>query len=340
MADFTTHLALDDSRDLLYALTNSNNIILYNVAGKSVSPLQRVAAVGNLPKLAQTLCPPLGQTKLDIISVDFMPAVESSSVHLVATTATGVRLYFTTFRRSYGGYGTTTTFGGAPSGLELVHVRLGPSGLFDPRGSTGNLSDSLFRSSSAPLISGRSATWHPTDLNVTGYYGGMFFASQTAADDKEQDVLLCTAPDFPRIANLKQAPAPTTAVAPVPYYGHPSAHASRPTLSECTSLLALTGKAWAIAHIPTANLPTPPRGRPPLWNELVSQSSSYADQFLVLTNDGLSVVAKRRAVDCLKDLIGAVRRGGDESMITAFFDQLSFYFIFLWQRHGLIGRAV
>jgi nuclear pore complex protein Nup155 len=325
VADFITQLALDNSRDLLYALTNTNNIILYNVVGKSTAPLQRVGAVGNLAKLAQTLCPPLGQSKLDIISIDVMPAAESSSVHLVAVTATGVRLYFTTLRRSYGGYGATTTFGGAPSGLELVHVRIGPSSLFDPRASAASLSDSLFRSSSAPLMPGKSATWHPTDLNITGYYGGMFFASQTAADDKEQDILLCTAPDLPRIANLKQAPSPvpTATTTPVPYYGHPSTHASRPTFSECTSLLALTGKAWAIAHLPTASLPTSPRGQPPLWNELVTQSSSYADQFLVLTNDGLSVVAKRRAIDCLKDLIEAVRRGGDESMITAFFDQLS-----------------
>lgn len=325
MADHITQLTLDNSRDLLYALTNTNNIILYSVAAKSIAPLQRVGVVGNLAKLAQTLCPPLGQTKLEIISIDVIPAGESSSVHLVATTATGVRLYFTTLRRSYGGYGATTTFGGAPSGLELVHVRIGPSSLFDPRAGAGRVPDSPFRPSSAPLMPGKSATWHPTDLNLTGYYGGMFFASQTAADDKEQDILLCTAPDLPQIANLKQTPTPipTATAAPVPYYGHLPTHASRPTFSECTSLLALTGKAWAIAHLPTASLPTSPRGQPPLWNELVTQSNSYADQFLVLTNDGLSVVAKRRAVDCLKDLIEAVRRGGDESLITTFFDQLS-----------------
>src|ERR1700733_3644131 len=98
MADFITQLALDDSRDLLYALTNTNNIFLYNVTGKSGAPLQRVGAVGNLSKLAQTLCPPLGQTKLDIITIDVMPITESSSIHLVAATATGVRLYFTTLR--------------------------------------------------------------------------------------------------------------------------------------------------------------------------------------------------------------------------------------------------
>lgn len=312
---------MDDSRDLLYALTNSNAIVLYNVAGNTAAPLQRIGVATNLAKQAQALCPPLGQAKLDVISINAMPAGESTSIHLVAATTTGVRLYFTTLRRSYGGYGATTTFGGAPSGLELVHVRIGPSGLFDPRAASG-ASDSVFRSSSTAL-SGRFAAWHPNDLNVTGYHGGIFFASQTAADDNEQDILLCTAPDLPRIANLRQAPgpAPTATTAPAPYYGHSSSHPSRPTFSESTFLIALTGKAWAISHLPTASLPMPSRGQPPLWNELVGQFSSYTEQFLILTNDGLSVIAKRRAIDCLKDLIEAVRRGADESMITGFFEQ-------------------
>lgn len=296
--------------------------------GKTAAPLQRIGTATNLAKQAQALCPPLGQTKLDIISIDAMPTGESASVHLVASTATGIRLYFTTLKRSYGGYGATTTFGGTSSGLELVHVRIGPSGLFDPRATATSLSDSVFRSSSSALSTGNKfSAWHPTDLNVTGYYGGMFFASQTAADDKEQDILLCTAPDLPRIANLKQnsaGPVAPTTGAISPYYGAPSTHSTRPAFSESTFLLPLTGKAWAIAHLPTASLPMPSGtrgGQAPLWNELVGQFSGYTEQFLVLTNDGLSVIAKRRAVDTLKDLIEAVRRGADESMITGFFEQ-------------------
>lgn len=298
------------------------------MGGKVTAPLQRIATATNLAKQAQALCPPLGQTKLDIISIDAMPTAESSSVHLIASTTTGIRLYFTTLRRSYAGYGATTTFSGQPSGLELVHVRIGPSGLFDPRATSAGLSDSMFRSSSTALSSagGRFSAWHPNDLNITGYYGGMFFASQTAADDKEQDILLCTAPDLPRIANLKQTSsgAPSMAAStPAPYYGTPSSQPARPTFSESTFLLALTGKAWAIAHLPIASLPMPssPRGQTTVWNELIGQFSGYTEQFLVLTNDGLSVIAKRRAIDSLRDLIEAVRRGADENMITGFFEQ-------------------
>lgn len=326
--DFIIQLALDETRDLLYALTSTSNIVVFNASGQTTAPLQRLGVVTNLAKQAQMLCPPLGQTKLDVVSIHVMPASESSTVHLVASTATGVRLYFTTLKRSYGGYGATTSFAGAPSGLELIHVRIGPTGLFDPRSSPS--SDNGFRSSSAPLSTRKYAAWQPTDLNISGYYGGMFLATQTASDDTEQDILLCTAPDLPRIANLKQ-PAPGTAAAPgmttgaaVPYYGHPSASSSRPTFSETTFLLALTGKAWAIAHLPTTHMPIPPsRAGQTLssWNELIGQFNSYSEQFLILTNDGLSVVSKRRPVDTLRDLIESVRRGSDESIITSFFEQ-------------------
>lgn len=325
--DFIVQLALDETRDLLYALTSTNNIVVFNASGQTTAPLQRLGAATNLVKQAQTLCPPLGQTKLDIVSIHAMPTSESSTIHLVATTTTGVRLYFTTLRRSYGGYGATTSFAGAPSGLELIHVRIGPTGLFDPRSSPS--SDNGFRSSSTALATRKYAAWQPTDLNITGYHGGMFFATQTASDDKEQDILLCTAPDLPRIGNLKQ-PAPGAAVTPgmtpgaaVPYYGHPSSSTSRPTFSETTFLLALTGKAWAIAHLPTTRMPVPPTSgsQTSSWNELIGQFSSYSEQFLILTNDGLSVVSKRRPVDTLRDLVESVRRGSDESVITSFFEQ-------------------
>ena len=113
---------------------------------------------------------------------------------------------------------------------------------------------------------------------------------------------------------------------PSSYYGGMASapSATRPVFSETTFLLALTGKAWAVAHLPVSGIAAPkdPKvAQPPLWNDLVSQVTSYTDQYLVLTNDGLSVIARRRAVDTLRDLINAVRRGSEETILSQFFDQ-------------------
>ncbi|KAF8309759.1 nucleoporin-domain-containing protein [Clavulina sp. PMI_390] len=327
-SEFITQLEIDKSRDLLYALTNQNTITLYNVAGKVTAPLQKIATASNLAKHAQTLCPPLGQTTINIVSLAAIPSDESSSIHLVASTANGIRLYFTTMRRTYSAYGTATTFAGGASGLELVHVRMGPSGLFDPRSIQGGLSDSMYRSSPSGMgtAGGKFAPWHLTMLNAGGYHGGMFLATQTT-DEMEQDILLCTAPDLPRVANLKQPPgapvAPTASSAPTPYYGSAPA-STRATFSESTFLVPLIGKACAVAHLPAARLPTPPSSsRTPgtNWNELANQFSGYTEQFLVMTNDSLSVISKRRAIDTLRELIDAVRRGDDEGIVTQFFEQ-------------------
>ncbi|KAF9519855.1 hypothetical protein BS47DRAFT_1387799 [Hydnum rufescens UP504] len=300
-SDSITQLALDNSRDLLYALTAHQSIILFDVAGKAASPLQRVATASNLLKQAQSLCPPLGQTKLEILSIHCFTAAESSSIHLVATTTSGVRLYFTALRRTYGGFGSTTNVTGILSTLDLVHVRTGPTNLFDPE----------VRS-------------QPQLAHLSGYYGGSFLASQTSPDENVRDVLLCTVPDLPRIANLKQdipsGPAPSS-VAQYSPYGQQINASSRPVFSEFTALFPMAGKTWAIASVPSASMPPLPRGQPTIWNEFVTQFSSYPDQFLILSNDGLSVIGKRRAVDCLRDLIEVARRGGDENMITLFFEQ-------------------
>ena len=235
-----------------------------------------------------------------------------------------MRLYFTAFRRAYGGFGATTNVAGIPSTLDLVHVRTGPTNLFDPRGAQSSTTGPLFGSVSGNIQAVRPPAWFPTNLSITGYYGGSFLASQTSPDENVQDVLLCAAPDLPRIANLKQdissGPAPSTVV-PYNPYGQQLSQSSRPAFSEFTALFPMAGKTWAIASVPSANMPPLPRGQPTIWNELVTQFSSYAEQFLVLSNDGLAVIGKRRAVDCLRDLIEAARRGGDENMITLFFEQ-------------------
>lgn len=255
-----------------------------------------------------------------------MPASESDTIHLVAISTTGVRLYFTTAQRGYGAFGATTSTSGAVTTLDLVHVRTAPSNLYDPRDNPTHPSDSTFRpASSINLQTVRPPTWFATNLGTTGYHAGLLLASQSSPDENEQDVLLCTAPELSKVGNLRQD-ATLTSITPshTAYgpYNQPQTPSSRPIFSEFTSLIPMSGKTWAIAHLPSSAPSTTPRSQAlRSWNELASQFSSHPEQFLILTNDGLCVVAKRRAVECLKDLIEMTRRGSEEDLIALFFEQ-------------------
>ncbi len=161
-------LALDESRDLLYALTSNNIINLYNVSGQATAPLQRVAIASNIFKQAQLLCPPLGTAKLDILDIHAFTASDSSSIHLMAVTSSGIRFYFTALRRNFSNYGTSTSVvSGGPSTLELVHVRMVPSSVEYPR-STHYDQDTLYRGPSNSSII-HSKSWQPSKLSLASY---------------------------------------------------------------------------------------------------------------------------------------------------------------------------
>ena len=82
-----------------------------------------------------------------------------------------------------------------------------------------------------------------------------------------------------------------------------SSQPTRPPFREYASILELPAKTWAIAHLKTPQMPPFAKGSIPSWNDLVTQFTAYPDQFLVLTNDGLSVTIKKQAVDTLRELI-------------------------------------
>lgn len=280
---------------------------------------------------------PGAQTQLDargfvIRSVSAITRGEGESgAQMVAVTGRGVRLYFSYHRRGYGGIRTT---GGPPTALELVHVRLPPTNLTigapqqqfaSPAGANGG--GSYGQQQVSPPIKFNSLT------AAAGVFGGIFVGPQpTAADNVE--ILLLTTPDLGR---LSQPPSPPqqqqqTLSSSSSYYGSSTIStpvaAIRPALTEQAYALPIDGRTWAIAEVPhplSGAMAAPPALRVPgrgelKLNELAAQTGSAQRMLLVLSSEGMHVIAKQRPVDVLKAVLDS-GASGREGEIKAFFDK-------------------
>lgn len=129
--DAIAQIEVDNTAHVLYVLTDKGSIEVYDLGAKGTS-LSRVArmTVGAISQRAMAIVKTLDSKIFKpIVSISPIDLTESSVVHLVAITQSGVRLYFSTHRQTR----TMLQQAGRPYTLELAHVRL-------PPGYTGNLS--------------------------------------------------------------------------------------------------------------------------------------------------------------------------------------------------------
>jgi len=264
----------------------------------------------------------------------------------------GVRLYFSYYRRGYGGIRNTS---GPPTGLELIHVRLPPTNLTldgpasppsqqgsasapAPSYANGFGSDQHHRNqqlvpaqqqqqqqqqSAAPAI-----RFNGISSSAVVSAGVLVAPQQTAADNV--DILLLTCPDLGYLSQpVQQAPA-------APSYGSSSAlqqqqqqqQPSRPPLVELCQALAIEGRTWQVAEVPhplssptystPSSLRVPGRGELRL-NELAASAEAGPRTFLVLTSEGMHVIEKRTPADVLRAILEA-SGGGSQGEVAAFFD--------------------
>jgi nuclear pore complex protein Nup155 len=207
-----------------------------------------------------------------------------------------------------------------PTIMELIHVRTPPASLpptIDVSGGDQGrryLGDGFQQHDPSMAV---ATLQNLAEVTKTGYQIGLLVASQSPANALEHDLLLCMAPDLPRIANLSsETPAPTQQTS---MYG--TGIPQKPLLSELMSVLSLPGKIWAVSAVPASALSLTSQESLG-WNELARQSSEPPAQMLVLTNEELNIIARRRPVDSLRELIDLARRGGSEShQLTDFFDR-------------------
>lgn len=115
-------IAIDNSRHILYTLTEKGSIEVYDLGDKG-NGIHRVARVGqnSIVQQAMNVVKTLDSGNFrPIVSISAIEAKDSIHINLVAITQTGVRLYLTTVSL------TNFTANQRPYTLHLVHVRLPP----------------------------------------------------------------------------------------------------------------------------------------------------------------------------------------------------------------------
>ena len=296
--------------------------------------IQHIQTLSSLYKITQEKAPgspALTPQNFQIINIHIVDVSESrSGVQLIAITMNGVRLYFAPSNSFSYSHGTQSNVGGLRP-LQLIHVRLPPLNLIHP-----DEHEKLYRPPASSFGSPRTHS-QPTSrpyivstLDNSCYADGLTIATQPG-DTDGTDYILCLAPDLTRIGNLGQLNLP--AQSQHPQYGigfgqyNSTINTHRPPLTEYAALLAIPGRTWAMAAIAKASIETPPETpAPSAINELATQFGESPNQFMLLTNVGLTFLTRRRVVDYLKAVLEELHAEGSVQPIIEFRDRCPVFF--------------
>jgi nuclear pore complex protein Nup155 len=328
LTDRVVSVVSDPSRNLFYTLTaNSIIAVYYPTSSRTVQLSQTIQ---NLYKQAQDKVPgspAITPKHFHIISLHIITQEETrSGLQLMAITTNGVRLYFSTLAGPFSHYpGSDAQRIQRP--LQLVHVRLPPANLLHPdEQSHPYLSSGSGYASRHPQALPTSRPYVLSGLENSVHAAGLTIAAHPG-DTEGTDFLLCMSPDLTRIGALGQTPPQTLPLAG-PSFGACAA-SQRPPLTERAALLAIPGRTWGMAALPrpkhaiTITSPDSNTPMPVVTNELAYQFLEPTRQFLILTNVGITVLAKRRALDWLRDALEEVQAEGNVQPIIDFRDRYS-----------------
>jgi len=322
----------DIPRNCFYTLTAKNYISIYKPNGDK--SIEHVQTISNLYKAAQDKAP--GSTALtpknfQIIALHVVDQSESrGGVQLLAITTNGVRLYFSPSLSYNYSYGPSTSFASGARTLQLIHVRLPPPNLLHPDEQSNPYRPPVaaYGASQAPPPP-TSRPYIVSTLENSCYAEGLTIAAQQG-DTDGTDYILCMAPDLTRIGslgqlNLSQQQPPVQQLAYPTAYGsyNSSSGTNQKQLTEYATLLAIPGRTWAMATVPRGFSVSIPSGTPApvVTNELATQFGEAPHQFMILTNVGLTFLAKRRALDYLKAVIEELQSEGNVQSIIEFRDR-------------------
>lgn len=318
-------IVADTPRNCFYTLTSRNTISIYKPGGDK--SLQHIQTLSNLYKSAQDKAPgsaALTPKNFQIVSLHVISQAESrSGVQLFATTTNGVRLYFSPSMSYNYSHGSISNASGSRT-LQLIHVRLPPSNLIHPDEQANPYRPPVAMYGAPPVATQpTSRPYVVSSIDSSCYIDGLTIAAQQG-DSDGTDYILCLAPDLTRIGtlgqlNLPQQPQQQYATGYGSYGGAPST--SRAPLTEYATLLAIPGRTWAMASVINSSLATSSAApSPSVINELARQFGEPAQQFMILTNVGLTFLIKRRDVDYLKAVLEELQAEGNVQPIIEFRD--------------------
>ncbi|KAL2267233.1 hypothetical protein VTJ83DRAFT_4510 [Remersonia thermophila] len=260
-------LVVDDTRSLLYSLSNRSTIRTYHMETPEkltrVIEKDKTSCLRDFAHMADSS--PLFTDRTNIVSISPIPATEASKLHLMALTDTGCRLFLSaTSSASYTIGGSTTL---APQSMQLQFVKFPPR---DPgprvRGVTSQTTEGVLDKTSRAL--------DPSVLGVR-FAPGYFF--DVIRKSPESDDLFVSSPDTGKIKI-------TTPASALKYFEQ-GAWIDLESGSRILEI-GLTTAPFSAAKQPLG-----------FGNELAVQFDSTPSQLAVLTNTGIHVIRRRRLVD-------------------------------------------
>ncbi|KAJ5080892.1 hypothetical protein N7456_013602 [Penicillium angulare] len=267
-------MVVDESRRLLYTLSSASTVRVFHLKPDGTLSLAITkhasdiySNIGHIIASNETLNP-----KVKIVSISPIPAAEASRYHLVATTATGYRIYLS----ATGSYNWAPVPNGttAPTSMQAQHVKTPPmdnSADIEMRG--------LF-----PSVGGVKFPIHtlsPTRL-ANRFPPGYFFCFTCQDATQKADSLFISSPDSGRVAKSQE-------------------NALAGKAGESAIWMSLGGRAEDIGLCSP-----PPPSSAGFGNELAIQFDHPAAEVAILTNTGIHVIRRRRLVDIFASLV----RGG------------------------------
>ncbi|KAL4876668.1 Non-repetitive/WGA-negative nucleoporin C-terminal-domain-containing protein [Aspergillus karnatakaensis] len=286
-AEHVAQIEIDDSRRLLYTLSTSSTIRVFHLKADGTVTLAITkhaqdiyANIGHIIASNQAL-----NSKVRIVSISPIPAAEASRYHLMATTATGYRIYLS----ATGSYSWSPAPNGAnaPTSMQAHYVKTPP---FD-NATPAFQGQSRFQ----PSMVGSKMSIHTLDPTgfAARYPPGYFFCFTCQDSTGKSDTLFISAPDSGRVARSQENVIPGKA-------------------AETGIWLSLGSRAEDIGlSSPTTPASASPSG---FGNELAVQFENPSPEVAILTNTGIHVFRRRRLVDIFAALVRNGGSGGDEGL--------------------------
>ncbi|KAI0132903.1 non-repetitive/WGA-negative nucleoporin [Xylariales sp. AK1849] len=282
--EYIVDIVIDDSRNLLYSLSNTSTIRTYHMEApdKLTKLIEKtkddcLRDVMHMLSNASTLL----NGQMTIVSICPVTKFEDHKVHLIAVTNTGCRLFMSAAGASY----MRTTSSRIPESMQLHSIKFPPTNLpRSQRPSYGGAAEWCDTNSNSLQTTRKSARFAP------GY-----FVAFVVKDG--QDTLFVSTPDTGRIKNQ-----------------HSNTQSMR-YYEQCNWIEI--GNNVRAEDIGLISQPFAATSQPAGFaNELAVQFDQPASEFAVLSNEGIYIIRRRRLVDIFASAVrGSV---GDEGLKSTF----------------------
>ncbi len=285
-AEHIVELVIDDTRNLLYSLSNTSTVRTYHIeAPDKLTKVIEKTKNDFLRDIAHVLSgvSPLLSERMEIVSISPVSATEDNKVHLMALTNTGCRLFMSATSASSYMLGSSSQ---APQSMQLQSIKFPP-----PEAGQRRFRADPFNGPGEPTnVQSRSLE---TSRRGVRFPPGYFLDFVHQADRPNIDVLFISAPDSGRIKNGNRTQT-------LRYYEQ----ASWMEINSRAEDIGLITKPFAATNQPTG-----------FGNELAVQfDNPTGGEFAILTNNGVYIMRRRRLIDIFASVIRTT--SGDDGLKT------------------------